>query len=31
MAGMIFGEAPPFAWVIGQLEKLEEDINQRLL
>lgn len=31
MSGMIFGEAPAFAWVLEELEKLEESINRRLV
>jgi hypothetical protein len=31
MSGMMFGEPPSFAWLLAALEKLEEDINKRLL
>ena len=31
MQGMMFGDAPTFAWIIGELEKLEEAVNKRLV
>lgn len=31
MSGMMFGEAPDFDWVLGEIAKLEETINKKLL
>ena len=31
MSGMMFGKAPDFEWVIGELAKLEESINRTLI
>lgn len=31
MSGMMFGDAPDFNWVLGEIAKLEEAINKRLL
>jgi hypothetical protein len=31
MSGMMFGDAPDFDWVLGEIAKLEEAINKRLV
>ena len=31
MSGMMFGEAPDFDWVLGEIAKLDEAINKRLV
>lgn len=31
MSGMMFGDAPDFEWVLGEIEKLEDAINTKLI